>query len=78
MKRWTRRAAAIAVGACLLAGAAGAVGSSGSLLAPSSDSTFRPWMFGEDEVSGQRLRPTNVELCIFSQSCFQGEVVPCG
>jgi len=24
------------------------------------------------------LRPTNVELYILSQSCFQGEVVPCG
>ncbi len=24
------------------------------------------------------LRPTNVELYIVSQSCFQGEVVPCG
>jgi len=24
------------------------------------------------------LRPTNVELYIASQSCFQGEVVPCG
>jgi hypothetical protein len=24
------------------------------------------------------LRPTNVELYVLSQSCFQGEVVPCG
>lgn len=24
------------------------------------------------------LRPANAELYILSQSCFQGEVVPCG
>lgn len=24
------------------------------------------------------LRPTNVELYILSQSCFQGEIIPCG
>ncbi len=27
---------------------------------------------------GSGLRPTNAELYILSQSCFQGEVVPCG
>jgi len=28
--------------------------------------------------AGTGLRSTNVELYIVSQSCFQGEVVPCG
>lgn len=27
---------------------------------------------------GPQLRPTNVEVQLVSQSCFQGEVVPCG
>ena len=31
-----------------------------------------------DQGAGAGLRPTNVELYILSQSCFQGEVVPCG
>ena len=29
-------------------------------------------------AQGPGLRPTNAELYILSQSCFQGEVVPCG
>jgi hypothetical protein len=28
--------------------------------------------------AGPALRPTNVELHILSQSCFQGEIEPCG
>jgi hypothetical protein len=27
---------------------------------------------------GSKLRPTNVEIQILSQSCFQGEIEPCG
>ena len=27
---------------------------------------------------GPKLRPTNVEVQLISQSSFQGEVVPCG
>jgi hypothetical protein len=27
---------------------------------------------------GPKLRPTNVEIQILSQSCFQGEIEPCG
>ena len=29
-------------------------------------------------LGGPKLRPTNVEIQLVSQSCFQGEVVPCG
>jgi len=29
-------------------------------------------------VDESLLRPTNIELRILSQSCFQGEIVPCG
>ncbi len=32
-------------------------------------------MFG---LGGPKKRTTNVELFLLSQSCFQGEVVPCG
>ena len=31
---------------------------------------------GSDSDAG--LRPTNVEVRILSQSCFQGEIEPCG
>ncbi len=27
---------------------------------------------------GPKQRPTNVEIQILSQSCFQGEIEPCG
>ena len=27
---------------------------------------------------GGKLRSTNVEVKLYSQSCFQGEIVPCG
>ncbi len=30
------------------------------------------------QLNSPGLRPTNVELYIVSQSCLQGEVVPCG
>lgn len=29
-------------------------------------------------LGGSKTRPTNVEIRILSQSCFQGEVEPCG
>lgn len=62
-------------GALLVGGCAGAV-----LLAVSA----AVLLLGGCAGSGARpsvdsgLRPTNVELYIASQSCFQGEVVPCG
>ena len=27
---------------------------------------------------GPKIRPANMEVRILSQSCFQGEVIPCG
>jgi hypothetical protein len=50
----------------LLAGLAGAF-----LLTGSGAGAF----FG---LGGSQERPTNVEVRILSQSCFQGEVEPCG
>jgi hypothetical protein len=29
-------------------------------------------------LGGPKLRPANVEIQILSQSCFQGEIEPCG
>lgn len=34
--------------------------------------------FASHDRATANLRPTNVELRIFSQSCFQGEIEPCG